>query len=406
MGVLSPSGNASLELDRAERRLPVLAIVTDALPNDGAACSAARDLHSNLPNLAGLPASSRGLPCPIPHRDNARLRVRRGCTPRRADFGAAQPHRNDARLRNRLGARSGGLALSADLERKPTWHAGSRTPPGRRARWRAPLASPGRQRDLATVRDSRHRSFAAITNRSCRHARAAVPCREAYGLGRTCVRHSSRSLGRMDEHPNDPHRVIYRAWEEHSFNLPPGRYRPHPDSSVAVWQSLWAEYAQRGPDELAIEDLSLLCYWGWTMAMERGDSAMALERLTPWFSREDRFQDDAPDWAALHACAIDCHLRSGEPDRAALAARVAFSHEQHRHRRTTALVLRNTLLQFGITQPDSADVPNGTAAIAEEVLTLLWPGQTSEDYGPPYNWRGLLTALSRTPPPGTRAPSA
>ena len=39
-----------------------------------------------------------------------------------------------------------------------------------------------------------------LTSRSCRHARAAVHFREAYGLGRTCVRHSFKSLGRPALH--------------------------------------------------------------------------------------------------------------------------------------------------------------------------------------------------------------
>jgi hypothetical protein len=210
----------------------------------------------------------------------------------------------------------------------------------------------------------------------------------------------------MDQHPDDPHCVIYRAWEEHSFNLPPGRYRPHPDSSVAVWTSLWAQYAQCGPEELAIDDLCLLCYWGWTMAMERGDCTLAISRLLPWFSRHDRFQDDGPDWAEMHACTIDSHLRSAEPDLAAEAARTAIAHEQPRHRRTSALAIRNTLLRFGATQPDSAEVPPGTAAIAEAVLAALSTGHKESVGGTRPRWRDLIDALSSTLPPSARDPSA
>ena len=211
----------------------------------------------------------------------------------------------------------------------------------------------------------------------------------------------------MDQHPDDPHCAIYSAWEEHSLNLPPGRYRPHPDSSGAVWSSLWAQYAPCGPEELAIEDLALLCHWGWTMAMERGDCVLAISRLLPWFSRHDRFQDDGPDWAEMHACVIDSHLRSAEHGLAAEAARAALAHEQPRHRRTSALAIRNTLLRFGATQSDSAQVPAAAVAIAEAVLRALSTDHNANVGGESSpRWQHLLGALSSTPPPSARDSSA
>lgn len=90
---------------------------------------------------------------------------------------------------------------------------------------------------------------------------------------------------------------IYRQWAALAC-----RPLPLPPESAESWQRLWSQHVEgQSLAELNIYDLSLLCSWGWKLAVQEHDFDAAANRAGTWFRHPEQSQQYWSEWDQFHS---------------------------------------------------------------------------------------------------------
>jgi hypothetical protein len=167
-----------------------------------------------------------------------------------------------------------------------------------------------------------------------------------------------------------PASSIAREW----LRLIDLRDRPEAQDEVrAAWQTLWRNHVEG--DRLAqtdVDDATLICSFGYTLAMLDGNPGEGLRRIERWFEHPQARNAEYPDWPSMLDYAARCRFALGDEAEAIAICRQLLAEAPRQKRRLHRAMVRSGLRDCCRQRPGGDVVPVPVAAFARE-LVLTFP---------------------------------
>jgi len=191
-----------------------------------------------------------------------------------------------------------------------------------------------------------------------------------------------------------PRSEVHQRWYEvlcHTPRLPDGRLPPECN---AIWDMLWREHVEeRAPAQRDIEDLGLLCRWGWQLAMECADYGEAARRSAVWLAHPEASPRDWPSWDTFHSRQGMALLYCGRVADAITSFRAALERTEGGHKAAAFHVACAHIVGFVLDQPEAYVPPRELESLMREAAARVAPTLSKASLGLPM--RQLYEATRR-----------
>ncbi|HTE17404.1 MAG TPA: hypothetical protein VK689_03360 [Armatimonadota bacterium] len=161
---------------------------------------------------------------------------------------------------------------------------------------------------------------------------------------------------------------VFSAWERIVFETPreEGRYPPEAEDE---WAVLWQEHIEgENLAQSTVDDASILCTLGWSLAMQRRDFPAALARASRYFEHPDWEQGDETTREILLGYIAEAKWGAGD-EGGALDDLRQLLQRQRRYRPGPLLIVRSVVDSCAQERPPDERAPEDFARLTAEVVS-------------------------------------